>query len=217
MNGFKQDYQRLLQLFCGSSCGSELKDQLAYREEQLSCHSSTSQPVSSSYKVYNFTFAQFIQCFQQLKFSSILCGHRTTNSLREFYDQINEFLMEKLSKNQPIEIRIFSFYFMYALWFIQKKSYKLPLKIRVDSDSYNTLKDLVHFMSKQQQFDIVLAYRKLFLNGAFAFCESVKVYGPYYKTYFEKIKPFRNEVFVLKLNQLTNLTCDFSIRHYQLI
>ena len=155
--------------------------------------SSSSSSTSYKCKVYKFTFCQFIECFQQLKFSTILSGHRNINSLREFYDHINEFLIERLSPHQSIEIRIFSFYLMYALWFLQKKCHKLSLKIRCDKESYSNLKDLVRYMSRQQQFDIVLAYRKLFLNGAFIFCENIKLYGPYYKDYLLK-----NSIYIKK-------------------
>lgn len=216
MDGFKRDYEKLFQRFLAQSRvtgpESDLTDKSSLAAGQAASSVSGSSQLVDTCKVYNFTFFQFHESFRKLKFAAIFCGHRNVNSLREFFEQVTKFVIDQLSPKQTIERRIFSFYLLYSLWFLQLKSYKLSFKIRVDKLSYTNLQDLVQYSLKQQQFDIVLAYRKLLLAGAFIFCESTEQYGPYFKNYLARCLPQSNCQVVLsfKSSIYKSFECPFS-------
>ncbi|KAI2805731.1 Small nuclear RNA activating complex, polypeptide 1, 43kDa [Blomia tropicalis] len=184
MNGFKLDYEKLLRLFRETS---SVQCQLPSSQIASSSTNSRLSETNEQCQTYEISFSIFINCFRELKFSSILCGHRNMNSLRELSEKINEYLLSRTAPFEPIVVRIFSFYLLYTLWFVQTKCYELPIKIRLDKVSYKNLKNLIQYSTQQQQFDVVLAYRKLLLADAYAFCHSSQQYGPYYKDFLTQL------------------------------
>lgn len=189
MNGFKADYQRLFQLFQSRSRVTDTQNSTEVSVKSQPC---TSAHEDESITRYEFTFGQFMKCFEQNNFGCIFFGHRSKNELRQFSDEVFEYILDNMSVYLPIELRIFSFYLLYALWSIQQRVFSFQLNIRIDSEAHSNIKHLIENCLSRNQFDILVIYRKLFLTGAFLFCQSIELKGPYYRHYL--MKPEKSNV-----------------------
>lgn len=187
MDGFRLDYDKLLELFLHSACapegdGQPTDDGLT----SLPGQSTQNQQIASLPLNEHISFTTFVGCFKSLQFSAILCGHRNNNSLREFFELVTTFLLERIADTHETEVRICSFYLLYSLWFVQSKSCSLGFQIRITRELLTHVQSLVNYALTNQHLDIVIAYRRLIRADAFAFIECLDHLGPYYKTHLSR-------------------------------
>lgn len=205
MDGFKSDYQQLFQLFQTRSIVPDAGDASTSNDPSIA----TSEIVR-----YDFNFEKFMQCFEQMNFTYIFCGRKTENEAREFTDNIYEYILDNLSMYLQIEIRIFSMYLLYALWSIQHKLFSFEVNIRVDHSIHRNIQNLVDNCLKQNQFDVIVIYRKLFLSGAFVYCQEVDPKGIYYRKYFKPKSDEAGNIQVKKLH-LKLSTTNFDLGNWR--
>ena len=198
LDGFREDYDKLLRFFLPSATaagglkgtdadGLEHTSPAGPSSAQLMNTGAAAAAAAAAPTQIPITFNAFVHCFKGLRFGAILCGHRSDNSLREFFELVTRFLLERIVETYEVEVRITSFYLLYALWFVQSKlNQASPLQIRVNRELFTHVQSLVKHAQVSRHLDLVIAYRRLIRANAFAFVESLDHLGPFYKTYLAR-------------------------------
>ncbi|KAF7487815.1 hypothetical protein SSS_01329 [Sarcoptes scabiei] len=153
-------------------------DSTTQKSTTIAC-TATSQ--TNDLEIFNINFETFLNCFKKTKFANKFLHKQTSRTIVDRFEEISSVSLRNIAAENPIELRLFSFYLIYTLWFIVNRLFNQFIKIRVDTISSQKIHRLMDDALKMKQFDIVVAYRKLFVSNAFAFCRNQSRLGPYYK------------------------------------
>ncbi|KAH9422235.1 hypothetical protein DERP_002532 [Dermatophagoides pteronyssinus] len=192
MDKFKIEYERFFDQFKEktSIIVPETIDDDDIGDDDDESETKQQQQQQNSEIYYSFSFDEFLKYFKKFKFAHLIAWiiqKQDSKFIREYFDETTEFVLAKISSTNSLESRIFAFYVLYSLWAMFCRIYpSIPFRIRMNQQSLSFIQDLVGDSLKRNQFDIFIGYQKMVTDGAFAYCQSIQLLGPYYKDYIYK-------------------------------
>lgn len=199
MDKFKLEYERFFDQFKDKTsivtntidltrCDDDDDDD--YEPIMKQQYNSNDKLPQQNHEIFSFSFEEFLKFFEKFKFAHLIAWmihKQDTKFIRECFDETSEFIVNKMLSKNSLESRIFAFYVLYALWAMFCRIHPcIPFRIRLNQQMSFSIQGLVADSLKLNQFDISIAYRKMVTNGAFAYCQSITLLGPYYKDYIYK-------------------------------